>query len=819
MAMSIKTYKYYIVPILSMLTLSACKDFDDSITNLSEGKTPIELSVGDDSSPITRAVVIDGRGKITAFENDTRLHLLMISHDKTKAKTATSTDKYTETYGEAKGSGTSVPNLNEDPTQWSDAQKESAVSFESGKGVYRYWDDAHGRESLLSIYGFANVWAIQPTGSPWYPRLDRTAAPGTETGTETNNFPATWGTPNAAMGTFVGGSVDATYNPTGKWIVGDFTPNNNKKYQEQTKTSILSKDDICYSNNLADYSDNTSLPEAERTDNRPHFEASTTPKHFTGGTMVFHRAMCLFTFKVYMGGGFSESDFKFKDGTNIAMKGFNKKGFLNIKNGEWTESSIEEGTDATYEGVTGYSWSKIDLTNEDKTDKSMDTDTGGKYWQLLAFAIPGTDISTSTIADALTMNINGNVYKVSMKQLYDAIVANGANCESGTPNGTVKSDYLTDGTKLKAGINYEFSFTIGKTAINKITAKVVDWETVTADDITPTNARITLDLLDTGDAQSAGVDFYRGLNYNDATDINDNWSSYTWQPIQYEKADADYTDGHWTTKWVWESNRHFYNFRAIMPANHAINGNSEAPYNPKFALSAGPSGTYTDVKWGAPFKNTTNKLTYSTSKGFDGKAAETTDNHQIYKAIGPTNSPIKLISFHMMSEVEINLATTADTDPTHINFGDGTATVTKIKLNGCTQTGTVNLGDGCVTPGTTKEAVFLSETLSNSNKKLTYGVVPQSLEGAELRITTADGNEYLVDLASVVINATAANPTNNNIANPYDVVDGKCTINYWYPGFKYIYNLTLTKKGIADLKATIVDWETVTVDQGGITIK
>ena len=56
------------------------------------------------------------------------------------------------------------------------------------------------------------------------------------------------------------------------------------------------------------------------------------------------------------------------------------------------------------------------------------------------------------------------------------------------------------------------------------------------------------------------------------------------------------------------------------------------------------------------------------------------------------------------------------------------------------------------------------------------------------------------------------------IANPYSQVGGegadkdKYIIDSWYPGFKYVYTFTLSKKKIEDITATIVNWETVTAD-------
>lgn len=807
----------HILPLLALCALlPACSDYDVFDDPSIGRKTPIELSVGDDASLSTRAVIIDGKGKITAFEKDTRLHLLMISED--ASSTDRTKDKYTETYGMAKGSGKNPSQLDPDVSKWADKEKESVVSFESGKGVYRYWDDAHGRTSKLSVYGFANVWAINPTGAPWYPKLDR-IEDNANSGTETQSFPAVWkSNPDEKIGTMVGATA-------GKWIVGDYTPKANKNYTEQTKTSVLEKDDICYSNNLANYS--TSDSDKDK-DKRLYFDDSdNTNKHFTGGVMVFHRAMCLFTFKVYMGSGFSESNFTFKDGTNIAMKGFNKKGYLNIKTGEW--SAIEVGSDATYEGVSGYSWSKIDLTNE---NGNLETDNGnnGKYWQLLAFAIPGTDISNSSVTDALTMNINGNLYKVSMKQLYDAIAANSVNCESGTANGAVLEEYLTDHTKLKAGINYEFSMTISKTAIDNITAKIIDWETVSASNFDPSNAPIKLSVEGDRGTARGGVDFYRAND--DASSFND-YAGYRWETGYTESGNfsaSTFADGKFTLneKWYWDSNLTYYHFRTVPAGQKVTAGSSAADDSAEdksdyITLKASTSSTstdYTDVTWGAPFKDlaeppSKEKFIYNPDTGFDVNRGDN-NPHQIYKAIGPTKDQIVIVPIHMMSEIEIKLLTSNQDNKVDLS----SATV---NLIGAYSTGKVLMGNGKVIPtgdpSTSTNPVALPYNLAataDADKKQ-FGVIPQSLENVQLEIITADNNRYVVDLKDIVVSTA---PETKEIENPYTAdANGKYHIDRWYPNFKYKYTFQLVKTQINNFMVTIVDWETVTAADETVQIK
>lgn len=708
---------------------------------------------------------------------------------------------------------------------WPENAKQSAVLFsgktdEEDNGIMRYWDDAHARDSKLSVYGFANVFASKPVGSPWYPALDRIDETQSGKGTENWQFPAEWKDySNDAVGTMIGAT-------SGKWTIG----NHNQGYGFQDKTSVLSKDDIAYSNNLSG-------------DGCLKFD--TGSKKFTSGVAQFHRAMALFTINIVAGEGFdiSKGQFKFSEGTNVAMNDWNKQGYLNIKTGGW--HSIGRGN-----------WTKIDNTNEDLYNGAP-TNTNGKYsYTLLAFVIPGNDISTETTDNALRFIIDGNEYKISKQMLYNAIKAKGENCVDGTPNGTVKSDFLTEGKKIKAGINYEFTFTVGKTKIQNIAAKVIDWQTVGAD-LNPSNARITLSLQDPNSnkrdiTNSNGNTFslYR-LAQNNTEAINDNYAVYDWNNTGYTNLGANLsyvsTDpAHWRTDWFWDDSKNFYHFRALgevknteqtdlqIEAVSSITTADASDGGDYIGLQSGlaPVGTtngYKDICWGAPFAAFTGgktKFTYSPyvssenkGYGFDGTSAQT--SHQINKAIGATKDAIKLVLFHMMSEVKINIKTTTDAAAVTLEENE---TKTKVEFVDCYSTGKVLLGNGLVIPTETTGTTEVSRnSVSSSIHTYMYGVIPQDLTSVKLRITTPDNNQYMVALKDAVV--AEDNISNQIIANPYTKIAegqpnaGKYTIDRWYPGFKYTYNLTLKKTGIDNITATVVDWEEVTADYNNVQIQ
>lgn len=798
-----------IVSLCALFTACSDTDLSSGASTSDDGKTPIELSVGEANSLSSRADFVDGKGLITAFENDTRVHLLMICR-----KYGASDTKYSETYGTAEGSGTSVGNLDPDPDKWTDKQKRSKISFESGKGIMRYWDDAFARESLLDIYGFAYVWKSDASGAPWYPKLDRTTTT-PDDGTETQSFPVTWkDTPTDAVGTKVGAT-------DGMWIVGDNSAGTGNNYKFQSRKSILEKDDICYSNNIKGTS-------------ALKFDAAN--KKFTSDNLEFHRAMSMLTIKVYKGEGFTDSEFKFATGTNIALKGFNKKGYLNIKEGKW--DPVVVGDDAGYGTATsGYSWSKIDLTSE-----TLETDATGSYYTLLAMVIPGTNIKNSTVSDAFTFTINNNEYKVPMAKLYEAICSkkNSDDTFAYGDGSTVDGKYLENGTDLKQGINYEFTLKVGKSKIDNLTAQIVDWETVKADNVDPSNARITLTLENRGTLVTppSTVAFWHTVR--SASTITDGYVNFDWYKDYSKSTNTNYSSDHWTTEWFWQNNQEYHHLRALVPSTPTVDTSVDPNTFDITSSNATDENNYNEIAWGAPFNkksDTDKKFYYNTKKGFDAisKDDESSDNdqtkHQIYRAIGPTKERINLTLFHMMSGVKFTVKT-SDNDNEKVELCHTTPAVGEtpasyshatLELVGYKSTGTVNIGNGLVSATGTAStettpvpvACQTTDTGANIDQMYFLSAIPQDLTGIKVVITTPDNNKYEALLKDIL-----ATVTDVNMANPYTLDNGtKYKIDSWYPNYKYEYTFTLKKKGIDNITATVVNWDTVHADNQDVTIQ
>ena len=275
------------VYILSLLVFVACSD--DATTDIATGdKTPIELSVGGmDDGASTRAVITDGTGKtLVAMSEGTGIRISMMS-------------EYNTTFtGESAFQGTQATKY---CTTWGTAQttSDNKAPINFGSNI-RYWDDAHARSSMLSLWGLA-VPGKATTDWKWM---------ATSGGTEVvDNM--SWGT---------------TTTPTQiYWAVSD----------NQSEAS-MAKEDLCFSNNLADHTSTSS-------DNRLKFKFNSTTKKFDTGNMIFYHALTQFTIKIKCGDGFNGdgTDFQFTNkptatATNsFALNGFYGKGIFNVKAGEF----------------------------------------------------------------------------------------------------------------------------------------------------------------------------------------------------------------------------------------------------------------------------------------------------------------------------------------------------------------------------------------------------------------------------------------------------------------------------------------------------
>lgn len=590
------------------------------------------------------------------------------------------------------------------------------------------------------------------------------------------------GTPNGAEDATTW-SVDSSESYENKWDAsyGNATldwPLRGASVSDQTGDFVNSQD-LCFSNNVAKWGTD---------DSRLTF--STETKKFGSGNLVFNHALTRVTFKIKKGDGFTTSDaFAFSNANeNIVLTGFNTTGTFDFTKGEFT------------------------TVNSTSTIQQLAVTKNTDGYVLDGIMLPGTDLSDEKTADAISFTIDNNLYQLKKKVLMDAL-------DGKTTN--ISNLSALNENKMRPGVHYVFTMTVGKKKVSNFTASVVEWETVTAEETTPTNARITMTLMDNNAKITGEAEFALYRSTVTSSTIDDSYENYSWttgytpaknkaQLVEHsektgvyaaqdaEKPNAD---------WYWPDNKTFYHFRTVMPKATVVNeGDTNGNY---ISLAAGfnkkyiDSGTYTDVCWGAPFASTTSKLNYDYDvNGFDGKDAPTP--HQLYKAIGPTAQTINMIMFHMMSDVTINLTTTTGDDKVDL-------TNAKMQLSNVYSTGKVLMGNGLVVPTGTAGSITNATGTDTYQVDWHYGFIPQSLENVVLTITTKDNNQYFVTMKDVKVSTF----TPNIIASPYT----NNVINRWLPNYQYTYTFKLSKSGITQISASLAGWESVTSEEETVKIK
>ena len=671
----------------------------------------------------------------------------------------------------------------------------SELSYESGKE--RYWDDAFGRDSKLTVYALAVPGNKDKSVLPVWSKNGWTAVD-----SKTNR---NWFTDSNEEDDVVSWSVLA----------------------EQGSNDILKKEDLTFSNNISEGGRTGNLDwRINQTDGewvvclddgplewspKTNAPGETTGK-FSMGWLQFKHALAKIEINIKEGEGFRNSantDFIWTNtttGQNIRMIGFNTAGSFHISTGAWSDQTSGDIT-KLYE-TTG--------TPANKTTR-----------HLQAYVVPGTDLSAAT-GNVLEFEIDNAKYYVTGTQITEAI----RNYDYGNDYGGKKYHGFT---AIEGGKHYVINLTVAKKKIESVKAAVLDWETINSDDVDARNTYVTFDMEDRGsqltDTDAASFNIYRStVTSTNFIDMNSE-ADYNWSAGYEGPATKswDSTTG-WSTDWYWENNLTSYHFRAAGSKEGAgvtLATETGTPDVDYFAIKSGTlaESDYKDYVWGAPFKqlaSSSDKLTYSTTSGFDN---ENNNKHQITNAIAATESTIGMMLFHMTSQVFVTVKTTLGADKVVLKEDDKE---TKVEILNFLPDGRVRMGNGLVeTTGTTRTSAamatgtYKAETATEGAQveNYSYGIVPQPLTYTDgtvgLRITTPDGNQYVVkDLSQC-----KASVNNANLTNPYPVAGTQYQINQWYPHYQYSYTVTIKKTQIWNMIAEALPWATVNCDLGTIDLE
>lgn len=697
---------------------------------------------------------------------------------------------------------------------WSD------VVFE-GDNV-RYWDDAHGRYSLLSVYAVA-IPNSEDDIKNLATELPAAVTSGTSKwGTEGENK-ISWQITTSAQ------TKDGAYDSENNAVVS-------------STSGTIDQEDLVYSNNIQkdhnfgiyryDFSSGAYTPSPTGIADSHHngqmlfFQNGMTdetaltigvtdaPGKFDKGHLIFNHALTRITIQLVKGEGFvGESSFQFTaenelPTTNITLHDMFFKGTLNLETGEWEHVNPAED--------------KADITKIAGSESAA----AGFY---VAQVLPGYEINSGeTNVNVFKFTIDNNTYYITQDRLYQALY--------GTDDTNRKSEFGFDAMHnkyvLQQGKNYFFKITVDKKKIADMTATLEPWVKVTAKDFNLDNSHISFNFRGTS-------------NGTECTDINlyqkteDLTKIYTTNQYIADGRGKDFsgnylvkdgqkfnTAGPHTTEWFFEDNKTAYHLRTVS-SNAVASNDGNLQGNPtSFTMKDG--NTMPDYHWGAPM--------YAS---LDGKVvpydAETKGYAEsIHPGIIATSSPINITEMHMLSNIYICLETSTDNSKVDLSNA-------KIKITKLSRKATVDMGTGYIAPEQTYSDISLAApstywvTENQKTGDFQCAVIPQSLvrgsgddDYVGITIKTKDNNQYFIIRKLSEIYATATTQNDAPVTDPNqptasdsstDEQKENARIKRWYPNHSYYYTIKITKKGIDAITATLSEWVKVIASDTNVDLE
>ncbi len=777
------------IALASTLLVAACSP--DSLSSSAKDdseKSPIEFSMTDNTSAV---VAVNGNTR-AGFSAETGIVMQMVATDNSSSSNPKPTTT-TKTVAKANAAAGSV--------------QYSTVTFESGNT--RYWDDAYGRNTKLSIYAVAVPDKTIGEESPLSKLGGDAAAANTWAESSSNSLPWTLATSSSEVTTEKLAEQDLVYSNNIQETQTEYNKVNGVYRYDFTKSSY------------PEYSA-TGLTAGEMQFTLKTTDVTDGPGRFDKGNLNFVHALSRVTIKVKYGNEFAESE-TFADPTLINMP---YKGTFDVKTGTFS---------ATTEGQSDASKDKSNVamaTASDTNDQNIKKLCQGQV-------LPGYEISSSSEDNFLSFKIGSNVYYVTQKSVFAAL------------NTTENSSKLTkkasdDNTiVMTQGKNYVLTITVSKTKIENLSATLADWTNIAGEyernnaylsftfsnyatnrnskEFTLYRSKCTYENPVTGTGYDANYEWGKGYKNNSGTPTETSSGSNKWQ----------------VANWYWDSNKEFYHFRMVGKGSStdapSIESDTDTEAKEYFSIKSGDSdGNY---RWGAPMAksgNTDQTLTYTTNDGFDAVSNNTeTNKHHISAAIGATNDNIHLTEVNTLAKIVVNLTTSNTNDKVSFTTGEGEGLKkAKVSLLNIYSAGKVYMGNGLVTAtgSRSSDATAMSASATSSDiteteaKNYTYYVVPEALKegdtGSEtyvgFKIELPDGNVYYVQEKLSTIKPTSVTQGGTSVSIGQTTSDA---ITYWYPNCIYTYTFTLKKTGIDKITATLVPYTEISGSMDNITLE
>lgn len=740
----------YILTLLAAAILSACTDYDvDHLFTVGEADNAITLHAGvaeGGSGVMTRGVdgnhaagANGGGHKAFSTTNPTQLRLRV---DGTWRKPSSATENIyyatTATTGEVTGADNKHNKLTFSPTL--------------------YWDDYGTADpENMSLKDASNNELHTGNGRDKGLTIYGVAV-------NEKNLPTTATDGRAALSTL----TSSTFKNIA-WNVGTASSN------VVDQTSGWDNYDIITSNNIKDGNDGTLK-----------FDDLYPTKKLTASDLLeFTHAMSKITVELTAGEGFTipngGSAPTFKNNVSVTLLDFYYMGKVDVE-GKTSKATKTDGSEPTVSEKAAAANIKMHLDNGGVNNNKATFDAivfpGNKFTATIGTA---PDYKPTSTDQLLELNADGNIYKVTAGELVKAIKGTGT---TSTP---------VDAT-IEQGWNYLIKITVNKTKIEKIEATIVDWKTYETEGQIIPKINVTASY---GQTMSSTNMFAHNFEFFRSLSKDQEYSKDATVTHTESSGVHSYT---LSTPLYWPDHATHYFFRGVYPLIGSTTGQIPeakvtasdtekqkeyiAVENVRYAADTYPS----DLAIGYP--RTTSESCSAHSKDVDTYG------------ICATEGTITMNFEYAMSQVEVKLSTTEDTDDSHVIIDENTV----IKIVGGYSAANILLKDGNASYTGISKADWTMPLVESDYANRHDAIVPQTLGDMKFSVTVKNSNDtydtYECKIADIQVKEKLSDGTYGALTS----------ITAWESGKKYVYELKLKKTAITAV-ATITPWTEVKAEE------
>ena len=761
------------VGILSLLVLSGCSSDNEHFYTVGTDDNQIVLTMGVDNSPNAL-----GAGTRTRAEGDGANTVTPFTRNGT-SPSCSSLIAGTKIRMRVEGRwNTDLVKFTDCTTQ--EAADDATYNAISDYSPMLYWDDfgtadpnnIRNREAGLAIY------AVAVNGVTTAPGLNNTNSEG---GTISDDK---WGSHTDDANLF-------------EWNTED---NNESESLLSSGDDLILKKDLIVSNNIS----KTTAPSPGNLTFDEHTKIKYHKEDWDDNQsrLIFKHVFSKITFKLKAADGFA--DYKFKSIPTVTL----------------TRSKMHETNNVGYCYVDGNvnvkkceAIKSSSATPKVVTAKLTNVTTDGNFQVVTKEVIvyPGTPICTnsSTPSDVIVAQVNadGNIYYIKADKIVAAI------------RDVFKNESDDVRLKTKAGYNYVFNITVNKTGIN-VSATVEDWLNVSSDEYEPTiDITVGDEFGGSGNADMAdGFSFYRKMDgegrkysssFTDGTGSDTYYKEETTVTLSGTEAKKQ---GSFGTPLYWPDHQTHYHFRGVYPRTGAPSADGspsvvdvQKDENAQFqgihvnncAYESDKTSFPSNLLIGAP------EIKSGTMCGNKDHISPTVQVDMSEHGICAREGAINMNFRYMMSQVVVNLSTSADGSTDRVNI-DGN---TEVEIENACRDGWIDIHTRAIGKFG-EDRGYKMTTVTDKNTQRHDAIVPQLLTGSGItdlvfKITVKDKNGNVTDIYRATVKdipVSVADANGHATGSPESITK-------WEAGKKYIYNLKVTKTQIS-ITATITDWET-----------